>query len=234
MSNLPYPTTIKFYHDDPNLTVRFVKNIVPLFSNIKEFEVYRDEKQSPYIDEESNKVYRFVLKDDKDNELWLNTICGYSGTGPYSTQKILNIFGLKNDYKIEEKSYISESNLTPIHQINLLISKCEKDRFNDKENTNHYFWLNANFTYASQLYNTRKLLESFGYFTPAKSYAQFYDIEIPFNLQKFDKHDNYADFTINNVFFFNNELNDLPISTLETILKEIIQNNGGSVEILRL
>lgn len=42
----------KFYNGSPYITLGYVKNILPLITNIKEFEVFRNCEDSPYQETE--------------------------------------------------------------------------------------------------------------------------------------------------------------------------------------
>ena len=76
------------FNGSPDSIVEYVKAILPLVGNIQEFEVCRDYEDAPHklTDEEGYTAkYTFILKDDRENEIWLDSLCGYGGSGPIAT-----------------------------------------------------------------------------------------------------------------------------------------------------
>ncbi len=129
----------RFYSEVPNDSVEYIETILPLIGNIVEFEVFRNQEDTLYVIMENNEIkrYTFILKDDRGNEFWLYTLCGYEGSGPNATLKILQLLGIKDDYKIckEGNNHIKKSNLNPIHKLNLLIAQNKGDSYSNKNET---------------------------------------------------------------------------------------------------
>lgn len=222
----------KFYDGAPDNTVQHVKYILPMIGNIKEFEVFRDYEASPYKSVEDGEVrrYTFILKDDNNNEFWFYTLCGYHGSGPNGTLKILQLLGLKEDYHIceEGRTHIKQKNLKPTHKLNLLVAQDVSANFSeDKEE--YRFLATIDFRYAYQKNNFVKTLESFGYLqhvTPddkgffQKAYV-FDGLDIPAY--------EYVYYT-NNIFTFNRKFRDFSVGQVRTIIEEFVKINGGSFQ----
>lgn len=215
---MEYPKLV-FNRQVPDFTVDYVKRHLDLIGNIKEFEVFYN--NSPYKLEGEQYDYTFILRNDNNDEFWLDTLCGYSGAGPNATKKILQILGLKDDYKISEKKYIKETNLKPIHQLNLLITTTT-----NYINKAHHSWAIINFPYAYQLLNAKNALECFGCLSDAKSE----DINIPLSLQNYESAYEWADYATNNEYLLHREYSNVSPSILKTIIKSIVMENYGSVE----
>lgn len=222
----------KYYNGAPDMTLSYVKNILPMIGNIKEFEVFRDKEESPYwsIVDDEKLEYPFILKDDNDNEFWLYTLCGYSGTGPSTTTKILQLLGIKQDFGICEDGvkHIKQENLKPIHKLNLLIQQDKSVNYS-QDIQKSLFMSIIDFRYAYQKNNFIKALKSLGYmqhFIP--EYKQLFQ-----NSDAFDGLDvpnfEYYYYT-NNIFKFNCEFKDFSSEQIELIVKFLSENNGGKFE----
>lgn len=221
----------KFYDGVPDNTVEYVETILPLIGNIKEFEVFKNQEDTPYIvvEDGEKKRYTFILKDDNDNEFWLYTLCGYNGSGPNATLKILQLLGLKKDFEIckEDNIHIIKKDLKPIHKLNLIIVQDMADGYNDKKLEYHSV-ISINFKYSYQKNNLIKALALLGYtqhdlpenrYFYEKTYL-FDDLEVP----EFE----YYHYT-NHVFTLNRELKDLSSDNVKSLMKEIIKNNAGII-----
>lgn len=137
-------------------TKEFVRNILPLISDICKFEVFREAKDSTFVSEEDGVEtrYTFVLDDVKGNEVWLNTLCGYKGGSPLETLDILHILGIREDFGIlvEGNEHITVENLQPNHSLNFLIMSQE----------NPVILVNARFKTATDRQNVMRSLGCFG------------------------------------------------------------------------
>jgi len=212
---------LKFYSEEPNDSVEYVKAILPLIGNIIEFEIFGNNEETPYKGEEDFYYYTFILRDDKENEIWLKTLCGYSGSGPSATQEILQILGLKNNYNITNRNYIKEVNLLPAHNLNLLITRS----FNEATEKEHLFWASLSFPYASNLFNAKNILKCFGINNPIRtdrigSYGF---------LEDFISKNEWAKYATNSILTFYNDYNALSQTNLKTIIKVITSANSGKV-----
>lgn len=212
-----------FSSDDPHLAVAYAKAVLPMVGNIMEFTVYRDYDKTPYRD--GNDAFTFILKDNQENQIWLRTLCGYSGSGPSATQEILLVLGLQDDYGITERDYFHVTDLHPSFRFNAQVSKNTHRRVtNDKP----LFWVSCNFENAYQLRNFRNCLKSLGYLNPARD--QF--IEVPSVLKEHQGQIEWADYATNNQLTLVRPFESMNSEHLKEIVQNIVNNNSGKVEFL--
>ncbi|WP_160679282.1 hypothetical protein [Clostridium sp. C8-1-8] len=233
--------TLQFYCDDSALTVQYIKGIMFLIGDIKEFEIFKNEKDSPYKNLYNNKAYSFILRDDKNNEIWLKSpFCSYGESGEYATNKILKLFGILDNFKLKEKDYVKEVNLAPIHKLNLLISTTSSK----SNNNTHHFWIVSNFKCSYELLKVKESLSTFGLCCAAKQK----DIIVPPTLKIFEPKEEsivektlnkqnknehkYDEFAINNEYVFFIHYTEKDIYTLKNIVLDIFDKYNGSYDIL--
>ena len=222
----------KFYDGAPDNTIKHVEYILPMISNVKEFEVFRNYEDSPYKSVEDGEVrrYTFILKDDNNNEFWFYTLCGYHGSGPNATLKILQLLGLKEDYNICEEwnTHIRQRNLKPIHKLNLLVSQDKSINYSD-DKEEYRFLATIDFKYAYQKNNFIKTLDSFGHLQHVipenrdffeKAYA-FDELDVP-------AYEYY--YYTNNIFKFNRKFKDFSADQIQIIVEELVKENGGNFQ----
>lgn len=218
----------KFHYGAPLLTRDYVKAILPLIGNISEFEIYGSYDATPYIEPGKNKdkKYTFILRDNLENEIWLDTLCGYHGSGPQATIEILQILGLKDDYKITEKAYIKESNLQPVHCLNLLAATW------DLPTPKKHFFAAMTFSYAHQLHATKTMLNCFGKLV---NYAEGMYLEDDMLFRPYSSgNKEWADYATNNIYTYNQEFDTFSTDQLRMILENIVTRNKGRLEIQEL
>ncbi|WP_434510092.1 hypothetical protein [Desulfitobacterium sp. AusDCA] len=137
-------------------TKEFVRSILPLISDICKFQVFREAKDSSFVSIEDGieTRYTFILEDEKGNEVWLNTLCGYGGGSPRETVAILQLLGIREDFDIlvEGNDHIVVENLQPNHSLNFLIMAQE----------NPVILFNARFKTAADRLNVMRSLGCFG------------------------------------------------------------------------
>lgn len=221
----------KFYNGGPDNTVKYVETILPLIGNVKEFEVFRNQEDTPYVvtEDDEEKRYTFILRDDNDNEFWFYTLCGYHGSGPNATLKILQLLGLKEDFNIckEGNTHIKVKNLKTVHKLNLLIEQDKAQSYED-EVIDYNSIVSIEFKYAYQKQQLIEALKSIGYMQHVlpkdiiffeKAYL-FNDLEIP-------AYEYY--YYTNHIFTLNRELRALSPDHVRAVLKQIIRNNGGTI-----
>ncbi|GFP76254.1 hypothetical protein [Clostridium fungisolvens] len=222
-----YNKTLKFYSEDSNLSVQYIKNILPLLGNLKEFEIFRYEKDSPYKSAEENKIYTLILKDDRDNEVWLGNACSwYEGSGPLASIKILKIFGVYNHFDITKKDHVKVVNPKIIHKFNILVDTISQET---KRNVQH-FWIATSFKYPYELLKVKEALSYMGLWCCVKQKK----LSIPKTLKKYEQKKDWDEFFINTEYVLNlhYEENDLP--ALKKIIIDIIVKNNGYYEIIDL
>ncbi|PKM88146.1 MAG: hypothetical protein CVU87_08165 [Firmicutes bacterium HGW-Firmicutes-12] len=221
----------KFYDVAPDTTLKYVETILPLIGNITEFEVFRNKEDSPYVvrEEEEIKSYTFILKDQKEDEFWFHTLCGYSGSGPNATLKILQLLGIKEDFHTceEGNTHIKKRSLNPVHKLNLLVTQDKAKGYNDKD-IDYNIVLSMDFKFAYQKHNVLKILKDLGYIQHIipenkvlykKSYL-FDELDKP-------KYEYY--YYTDNIFTLSPAFRDLSKAQVQTLVKKIITGNNGTI-----
>ncbi|MGL4731552.1 MAG: hypothetical protein ACRCW0_08205 [Clostridium sp.] len=219
----------KFHDGSPDNIVKHIEYILPMFGNVKEFEVFRNYEDTPYqsVEDDERVKYTFILKDDNNNEFWINSLCGYSGSGPNATLKILQLLGIKQDFNVCKEGilHIKQRNLKPIHKLNLLISKDKSSSFS-RDEQEFLFMSTIDFKYAHQKSNFIKALKSLGYMQHV----------IPENRGFFEKADAFDGlvtptfeyyYYTNNIFTFNRVFKGFLSDQIQVILETFAKNNGG-------
>lgn len=220
-----YNKTLKFYSEDSSLSVQYIKNILPLLGNLKEFEIFRYEKDSSYKSTEENKIYTLILKDDRDNEIWLGSACsGYEGTAPLASIKILKLFGVYNHFDILKKDYVKVINPKTIHRFNILVDTISHET---KRNV-HHFWIATSFKYPFELLKVKEALSYMGLWCCVKQKK----ISIPQTLKKYEQKRDWDEFFINNEYVLNLQYEEADILALKKIIIDIIIKNNGYYEII--
>jgi len=201
----------------------YVKAMIGKMGNIKEFKAFRNDTD-PYfeIEDEYKQYYHLILIDDRENEFWIDTNCGYSGTGPSFTEKILQLIGARENYNIDKKEIIHEKDLELNNNLNVLVAR--RNFHNSKEKYKILFMLEARFNNAALRFKTVKALETLGNINSHNV-----------NDQRFNKYFNdynYIDrscgqYTINNILFINKHLKNISIDDLRTILNTMFVSICG-------
>lgn len=221
----------RFYDGVPDNTLKYVETILPLIGNIKEFEVFKNLEDTPYVvqENEEKKRYTFILKDEDDNEFWLYTLCGYHGSGSYGTLKILQLLGLKEDFEVceERNIHIEKKNLNAIHRLNLLIVQDKAKGYDDKV-IKHNFVISIDFGYAYQKQGVMNLLNSIGHMNHVlRNERKFYEKSYVFNKLETPEYEYY--YYTNHIFTLNRDLRAFSREQVQTLLTTIIENNGGTI-----
>lgn len=219
----------KFQRSATMTTVEYVKCMLPMLGNIVQFEVYRDEKESPYtaIEHGEKKYYSFILQDEKGNEFWLDTLCGYGGSSPAETESILQILGIRDDYGItqEGNSHILHKALSPNHSFNLLLMD---------QNNRELLLATMNFRYAHQRWATLNAINSFGYIKGAMQGDSSTEIFPASHYQ----HD-FGDYATNMYLYLDKEYavpeySGFKLLHVKTMINSIVSKNLGEVSFLRV
>lgn len=200
----------------------YVKAMIGKIGIIKEFEVFFEDT-NPYYEIVGGykEYYHFILRDDNDNEFWIDTNCGYSGTGPSFTEKILQLLGLREDYNITRKKVIYEKDLKFNHDLNVLVVS------NDLHFDEYKIWfmLELKFNNAETRLKTIDALKTLGNIT-----------SLNINEERFNKYfydnkyidNSFGEYKVNNIFFLNRNLNEIKVKDLQTILNTMITKISGS------
>lgn len=207
----------------------FKENLIYQIENIKEFEAYFEDTE-PYceIDEDGYKqYYHLIIRDEYGTELWIDSNCGYSGGGPSQTEHILQLLGVRKDYRITEKRSIKESNIETDLSLNLLVSSWDRQT-NSEDIWNHHFMGCANFRYPSQRLNAINTLEKFGHIT----HFNKEDYRVSSYFANYDLKDNsFGEYRINNIYTLNtNVKNAFNTNDFKIITSAAIINAGGTIE----
>lgn len=226
----------RFYDDVPDNTLNFVESIIPLIGNIKEFEVFRDRNKSPYVIEENGQkiYYTFVLMDDNGNEIWLHTLCGYSGSGPYTTLKILQLLGINEDFGLtnKENDHIIKKNIQPLHKLDLVVT-IDNSQMLDKKVLDYLFYANIDFQYAHQKYRTIKILELLGYLQHAKLQNKSL-FEKVFLLDDLMTPATETYYFSNYIFSLDKEFCTFSRGEIQILIERIIRRSGGTLNELNI
>jgi len=194
---------------------QYAKNILSKIKRITAFKAFSNEEHD-YYDEIDNKknYYNLILFDEDLNEFWFDTNCGYKGMGSTYSEKILRLVGLRENYNIDTKKEIHETNLSPNNKLNILV--LEIDLLNSIEKYFIKSLISFDFDNAYLRYKTLEKLQAFGVVKSIDDaickdlYIKYFD----------DYGESICDeYDINNVLFLNSYLD-----------KEIKCNIGNSIK----
>lgn len=113
----------------------YVISMLKKIGDLESFEIHFDEMyHNPITVNGETYYYTCVLINDNGDEFYLNTNCGYGGTGPKCTEDILQLLGFREECEIFKEKFITRQNINLIHDLNVLFisNKCtpqEKQRF---------------------------------------------------------------------------------------------------------
>ncbi len=201
----------------------YVKAMIGKMGNIKEFRAFRNDTD-PYFEVEDGykQYYHLILIDDKGNEFWVDTNCGYSGTGPSFTEKILQLIGVRQNYTVDKKEIIHEKDLELNHDMNLLAVL--GDYNNSKEKYKILFMLEATFNNAALRFKTLEALKTLGNVHPYnmddKRFNKYFE-----NYKYTDN--SYGEYTVNNTLFINKHLKNMHINNIVEILNTMFVSICG-------
>lgn len=161
----------------PAESVQFVKGMLSLIGDVREFEVFRSDQETTHIvAEDGRRVgYTFMLKDDRSNELWLDTICGSASPAARATEEILQLLGLKQEYQVQRRHWIRETALRPVHRICLLVGEPD-----DQLRWVSHFWACMEYPSAHLLFEATQAVRILGYLSCARARP---DVVIPEAMQ---------------------------------------------------
>jgi hypothetical protein len=208
----------------------YVKGILPQIGNIIEFEAYYEDfaLYSETVDGRKE-YYNLILRDDKGNEYWLDSNCGYDGIGPKYSEKILNLLGLRKNYGFSSKKTIKESNLTPNYDMNLLI--LAKHQMLEKEISSAHFYLSSKFNSAFERLKTIETLSCFGRVEPLseekeETASYFHDLKV--------EDDSEGECRVNLLYHLSSYLQNFDKRNIKALLTLALDNNHGRFEMKAL
>lgn len=207
-------------------TIEFVMGVLPMLGNIREFEVYNAPDQTRFhtVEDGYPCSFRFVLRDDRGTELWLNTNCGYGGSGPHATGVILQILGLHDNYGVEEKPAIKATNLQPVHRLNLLVAM-----HGAPLQLRGLFWACMLFRTAHLLQSARTALRCLGSLHSAEGRR---DVRVPEELIGQRGQVEFAGHTTNQLMGLHLPLPEqLDVEQVQSIVRLVAEEFGGEIVI---
>lgn len=143
----------------------YVKAMLNKIGKVKEFKAFFEDTD-PYFEIENGfkSYYHLILISDNENEFWIDTNCGYAGTGPSYTEEILQLVGAREDYKIDKKRVIHETGLKLNHDLNALVVL--HDYYKQKEKYNIPLMVEAKINNAAARFKVVEALETLGDLRP--------------------------------------------------------------------
>lgn len=201
----------------------YIKAMLGKIGKVKEFKAFYEDTD-PYFEIEDGRknYYHFILIDENDNEFWIDTNCGYGGTGPSFTEKILQLVGARGDYKIDKKRVIQEKDLELNHDLNVLF--VSSDYFNLEDKYRILFMIEAKFNSASACFKVVEYLEMLGHVQP----YTLHDERFSRYFSGYDYVDNsLGQYIVNNILFIGRDFNNISIATLKESLKTIVARICG-------
>lgn len=174
----------------------------------------------------------FIARNDKeDKELWLTGCnCGYVGTGPSTTQDVLELLGVKMDYsRIYKEKKIIEKEIVTHHDLNFIIYHPSEE--NPYRVGERRVKVAASFNYPDQKWNAKKALKSFGEIKPLSSIKnkdkQYFSTA--YSTEK--EHYNYS---TNNGLILRGTWSKLDDKVIMMAIEEVLKNYNGICHIEKI
>lgn len=207
-------------------TLEYVKNNLNRMGNIVEFKAFKDEEHDYYDIINDNKCYyNLILSDDNCGEFWLDSNCGYSGTGPGMTCEILELVGLRGNYGIFSNKKVHEYDLEPNYDLNVLVVELD---YSDEYKID--FLSQIKFSNAYERY---KLVESL------KVLGNVYNLhreEGRFNkyFVNSDVEQGYGEYGVNQILFLDKPLQSKNSKNIRAIIENIVNKHCESINTLNI
>ncbi len=194
----------------------YIKSILKNIGNITGFKAFKNNDHKYY---EINKYkykdyYNLILFDDIGNEIWLDSNCGYPGSGPACTEKILQIVGLRDYYRIDKDARIFKKHLVPDNRLKLIV--VFMDSINDEYHIKSF--VNADFNSSYERYEMVEALKYLGHINSLKC-SSGYSEYIPYFDEPHIDDEKTGEYTINNVLFLNRRMKDISSTDITKLLK---------------
>lgn len=211
-------------------TLKYVKNNLGYMGEIVGFKAYSNDENKEYF-ETTNGVdyyYNLILFNSNDSEFWLDSNCGYSGTGPCITNEILELVGLRQNYNIFKDKRIEKYNLSPNYELEVLVVE-------DNFLKNEYkidFLLKLNFDNAQDRYKLIESLKVLGYIQP------LCEDNDRFN-KYFSMNENYereyiGEYGLNQIYFLDDILRNKNSKELKELIQHICNKYTKEMEIISI
>jgi hypothetical protein len=204
----------------------YVKGMLPQIGNIKEFEVYFEDTDPYYeIVNGRKEYYNLIIRDDKENEYWLDSNCGYEGVGPSYSEKILQLLGVRKSYYLNDRRIVKEYNIQPNYSANLLVVS---DVYYDENGKSAvYFYLPCRFNNAYERFKTLETLKCFGSITPLSKEEEYFGSYFQDDMIE---DESSGENRVNLIYSLSSSLHNFDKRNIRSILTLAIENNNGSFE----
>lgn len=233
------------YNDSSIACVEYVKTVLPHIGNISSFQVYfhdqdipKQYRNVPDIDVYDGKVhemestYLFIAKNEKeDKELWLTgCTCGYGGTGPSTTQEVLELLGVKIDYsRIYNEKKIILKEITTHHDLNFIVYNPSTE--NPYRAGMKRFKVESLFEYPDQKWNAKEALKSLGVIKPLRSIEKKSN---RFFSTKYSTDKEHFNYSTNNGLVLGESWSKLDDDVMINLIQDYINNYGGSYQVKKI
>lgn len=207
-------------------TLEYVKNNLKHMGNIVEFKAFKDEQHDYYdIINDSKCYYNLILSDDNDNEFWLDSNCGYSGTGPVTTCEILELVGLRGDYGIFNDKKVHKYDLEPNYDLNILVVE-----FDSSDEYKIDFLSEIKFSNAYERY---KLVESLKVLGNIDNLVRE-DERFNKYFRNSDVEQGYGEYGVNQILFLDKPLQCRNSKDIRSIIENIVNKHCESINTLNI
>ncbi|UVI32004.1 hypothetical protein [Paenibacillus spongiae] len=202
--------------------------------NIERFSVFSENIPEPYKDvsncyishgqrNEIKTAYSLILEClDSDQEVWIEgAACGYSGTGPNCTIEILQILGVRMDFKrIISEKWIQNEEVVLEHDLNLIIRQRNKDQEDADLNNEKLIKVMMKFKNPFDKWKSKEMLKMIGCIQPLRLFggneAESYYFRVPYHtVQEMSKH------TTSNVLTLHERLENIDVEHLNNLIQQI-------------
>ncbi|MBQ8998460.1 MAG: hypothetical protein IJ086_07220 [Clostridium sp.] len=221
----------KSSRDDLDSTLDSVKYMLRKMGNIKGFKSFFGKEHTYYeVIDGKKEYYNLILFDDEGNEFWIDSNCGYPGTGPSYTEKILQLVGARDEYRVckDKKIYIPDLKLN--HNLNLLIveqnylNACDRDKYKVRA------MIEVKFKSAYQRYKLIESLNILGSLTKAlQRDDRFYKYFNGYNIDN-----SCGEYNVNQIMFLDICLVDKEIDFITKLFKHIIGLYCSDINIIEI
>lgn len=223
---MSYKEVYKSTYESSVGTLEYVKNNLSYMGNIIEFKAFKDDNHEYYETINDTKYYyNLILSDDNDNEFWLYSNCGYSGTGPVTTCEILELVGLRDNYGIFNKKKVHEYDLEPNYDLNILVVELG---YSDEYKID--FLSKIKF---SSAYDRFKLVESLKVLGDIcnlhRDDDRFNKYLINSNIKP-----GYGDYSVDQILFLDRPLQNKNSKDIKCIIENIINKHCDSIDTLNI
>lgn len=199
----------------------YVKGMLNTIGEVKAFRAFYEENEdySRSVNGEKE-YYRFIIINTEGDEFWIDGICGYGGTGPTCTKKMLELLGIDGDFGLFEKKEVYVNEVNQQHKMNVLIEYQKDD-----DELIPCFMLKIEFNTAYDRLMFHKAIRTIGYINEyrhgdwiCKEYEQYFK-DCPQGPER------YGEYRWNNMLSLNRKLKDYTNEQVENLIETMILNS---------